>query len=134
MLHEGAKFLSGLVLGDFFAHWWLWTNNGFPVHFLGMTVTSDIVLPTLIFDAALFLFLVHYGWNIGKTPFLRERTYLVAAGALFGVVALAHLIRIFTNTDLIIFGWDAPIWLSWIGTAATAYLSYMSFHLSLKVK
>jgi hypothetical protein len=100
----------------------------------GMHLTSDVAAPVLIFDAALFILLVHYGWHIGKTPFLRERTYLIAAGALFGVVAAAHLLRIFTNTDIVILGWEAPIWLSWIGTAATAYLSYMSFHLSMKVK
>ena len=133
-LHEIAKLVSGLVLGDFLACAWLATHHGFPTMLLGMNLTGDLVLPTLIFDAALFIILVHYAWHIGKTPFLRERTYLVVAGALFAVVAAAHLVRIFTNADLIVMGWDAPVWLSWIGTAATAYLSYMSFHLSLKVK
>ena len=133
-LHEIAKLVAGLVLGDFLAVWWLWMHHGFPMSFLWMHVTGDAVAPTLVFDAALFILLVHYGWHIGKTPFLREKTYLVAAGALFGVVAAAHLVRIFTGADLVIMGWDAPIWLSWIGTVATAYLSYMSFHLSMKVK
>ena len=133
-LHEWAKFASGLVLGDFLAHLWLATHNGFPVNFLGIHFTSAIVAPTLIFDAALFILLVHYGWHIGKTPFLRERTYLMVACVVFGVVAAAHIIRIFTNSDFVIFGWDVPVWLSWIGTAATAYLSYMSFHLALKQK
>jgi len=133
-LHEIAKLVAGLVLGDFLAIAWLAMHHGFPVTFLGMHFTGDVVLPALVFDASLFILLVHYGWHIGRTPFLRERTYLVAAGALFGVVAAAHLIRIFTNGDLVLWGWVVPIWLSWIGTAATAYLSYMSFHLSLKVK
>jgi hypothetical protein len=133
-LHELAKLASGLVLGDFLAHVWLATHHGFPVDFLGMTFTQSMVAPTLVFDAALFIILVHYAWHIGKTPFLRERTYLVAAGVLFGVVAAAHLIRAFTNADLVIAGYDIPVWLSWIGTAATAYLSYMSFHLAMRVK
>jgi hypothetical protein len=133
-LHEVAKFASGLVLGDFLALWWLAMHHGFPMTFLGMHFTGEMVMPSLIFDAALFIFLVHYGWHIGKTPFLRERTYLMVAAVVFGVVAAAHLIRIFTNTDLIIAGFDVPVWLSWIGTAATAYLSYMSFHLAVKQK
>jgi hypothetical protein len=133
-LHEIAKLVAGLVLGDFLALWWLQMHHGFPITFLGMHFTGEMVAPGLVFDAALFILLVHYGWHIGKTPFLREKTYLIAAGALFAVVAAAHFVRIFTGSDLIIMGWDAPVWLSWIGTAATAYLSYMSFHLSLKVK
>jgi len=134
MLHEGAKLLSGLVLGDFLATWWLAMHHGFPTVLLGMHLTSDVVAPVLIFDAALFILLVHYGWHIGKTPFLRERTYLMVAGAVFGVVAAAHIVRIFTGSDIVLMGWMVPIWLSWIGTAATAYLSYMSFHLAMRLK
>ena len=133
-LHEFAKLGAGLVLGDFFAHVWLATHHGFPVNFMGIHFTSAIVAPTLIFDVALFILLVHYAWHIGKTPFLRERTYLMIAAVVFGIVAAAHLVRVFTNADLSIMGWDVPVWLSWIGTAATAYLSYMSLHLALRMK
>ena len=30
--------------------------------------------------------------------------------------------------------WEVPVWLSWIGTLITAYLSYMSFHLAARVR
>ncbi|MDB5225039.1 MAG: hypothetical protein JWO43_661 [Candidatus Adlerbacteria bacterium] len=132
-LHEIAKFGAGAVAADFIAIWWFWTNYSLaPVSFMGVAITPDILLPKLIFDAALFIILVHYGWHIGKTPVLRERTYLLVAGGVFGAVAIAHLVRVFTGADLMVFGWDFPVWLSWIGTAAAAYLSYMSFHLSAR--
>ena len=133
-MHELAKFASGLVLGDFIAIWWLAANGGFPASFLGFQFTSDMIIPGLLFDAGIFIILIHYGWHYGKTPLLRERTYLLVAAVVFGIVALAHLIRAFTGTDLVLFGWTTPLWLSWIGTAATAYLSYMSFHLATRMK
>lgn len=133
-LHELAKFGSGLVAGDFLGILWFAMHGGFPTSFLGIQLTSSMILPALVFDAAMFIILVHYGWHIGKTPFLRERTYLMIAGAVFGVIAAAHLIRLFTGVDIAVAGWSVPLWLSWIGTAATAYLSYMSFHLALRMR
>lgn len=133
-LHELAKLGSGLVLGDFIAIWWIAANGGYPASFLGFQFTGDMIVPGLLFDAALFIILIHYGWYIGKTPLLRERTYLLIAAGVFGIVALAHLIRAFTGTDLVLFGFAVPLWLSWIGTAVTAYLSYMSAHLAMRMK
>lgn len=133
-LHELAKFGAGLVAADFLALVWM-TNAGiFPVEFLGRTLTADIALPAMVFDIALFLILVHYGWNIGKIPAIRERTYLLIVGIVFGIVALAHLMRVFAGADLVIMGWPVPLWLSWVGTVVTAYLSYMSLHLAMRMK
>lgn len=133
-MHELAKFVSGLVVGDFLAILWLWSQAMFPISFLGITMTEDIVAPTLIFDVSLFIVLVHYGWHAGKTPMMRERAYLVTAGTVFAVVSLAHLTRSFAGIDLSIAGWAVPLWISWIGTAATAYLSYMSFRLAMQMR
>lgn len=133
-LHELAKFFAGLVLGDFIAIWWLSANGGFPATFLGFQFTGTMIVPGLLFDAGLFIILVHYGWHVGKTPLMRERTYLLVAAGVFGIIALAHLIRAFTGSDLVLFGWYVPLWLSWIGTIAAAYLSYMSFHLATRMR
>lgn len=133
-LHEFAKFLSGLVAGDFLCLWWLSANGHLPASFLGVTITPDIASVGMIFDAALFIILVYYGWHIGKLPAMRERGYLLIAGAIFGAVALLHLSRLLFNFDLVLGGWEFPTWLSWIGVVITAYLSYMSFHLSARVK
>lgn len=133
-LREVAKFFSGLVAADFLVGVWFWLGGMLPLSFMGVAIDSNTVGPWLVFDAALFLILVHYGWHMGKTPILRERSYLMIAGAIFGVIAAAHLVRIFTGADIAIMGWYIPLWISWFGTAATAYLSYMSFRLALKMK
>lgn len=133
-LQEIAKFGAGLVLGDFVALLWIANADLLPVEFLGRVITTELLAPGLIFDAALFFILVHYGWNIGKIPALRERGYLLIAGTVFAVVAAAHLARIFANADIVIAEWVLPIWLSWVGVAVTAYLAYMSFRLAMRMK
>ena len=133
-LHELAKFGAGLIAADFLVLLWVTNANLLPVDFFGRTITEDMLLPGLIFDIALFFILVHYGWNVGKIPALRERTYLLVAGIVFGVVALAHLMRIFAGADLTIGSWGVPVWLSWVGVVATTYLSYMSFSLGTRMK
>lgn len=133
-LQEIAKFGAGLVLGDFVALLWIANADLLPVEFLGRVITTELLAPGLIFDAALFFILVHYGWNIGKIPALRERGYLLIAGTVFAVVAAAHLARIFANADIVIAEWVLPIWLSWVGVAVTTYLAYMSFRLAMRMK
>ena len=129
-LHEIAKFASGLVLGDFFCLWWISSQGMLPLNFLGITFTEYMVLPGMIFDAALFVILVYYGWHLGHMPSIRERSFLLIAGTVFGIVALAHLIRVFFGFDLIIGTWEVPLWLSWTATVATAFLSYISFRIA----
>lgn len=133
-LHELAKFGSGLVAGDFIANAWIAYMGYYPIMFMGWTFNEDIVLPTLVFDAALFLILVHYGWNIGKIPALRERTYLMVVGIVFTVIAAAHLVRVFLGSDITLIDWTVPLWLSWLGTVVTAYLAYMSFRLAMRTR
>jgi len=133
-LHEIAKFAAGLVLGDFLAGWWFLAYHLFPVSFLGVTLTEPMVGPWLAFDAVLFLILVHYGWNVGRTPHLSSSSFFTVIGVLFGIVALVHIARIFFGLDLVLGSFMVPVWLSWIGAAATAYLSYMSFYLASRMK
>ena len=129
-LQEVAKFAAGLMLGDLLALLWFNANNLFPVSFFGMTFTSDVFWPSFIFDVAAIILLVHYAWHVGKIPAVREHTYLLVAGIVFGIVAVAHLSRLFVGGDFIFLGIDLPLWLSGIGTFAAAYLSYMSLHLA----
>src|SRR5665213_2859076 len=112
-LQEIAKFAAGLVAADFL--WLLWFSQQqlHSIAFFGMTVTSDMLLPNLIFDLGLFIMLVHYAWHVGKIPAMRERSYVFVAGVIFTIVAIAHLWRIFTGADLMLGNWDVPVWLSW---------------------
>ena len=133
-LHELAKFGSGLVAADLAATLWFAYSGLLPITFFGITFTENMIWPAIVFDTALLGVLIHYGWNIGKIPALRERSYLLIAGTVFGIVALAHFWRIFFAIDLIVLDWVIPHWISWTATIVTAYLSYMSFHLAVRRK
>ncbi len=128
-LRELAKFGAGLVAGDFLTLWWLSTHQVGMLSFMGFTVSPDMVTAGLLFDLGLFITFIHYGWQLGKIPAMRERAYFMIAGILFAVIAVAHLYRLISNNDLILGGWDVPQWLSWVGIAMTTYLAYMSFRL-----
>ena len=128
-LHEVAKFGAGLVLGDFLALWWVSAYNLLPFNFIGINITQGTVPGAMVFDAALFIILIHYGWGIGKMPVVREKAYLKVVGAVFGIVGIIHLARVLTEGNLTVWSWSAPVWLSWFGVVITLYLSYMSFRL-----
>ena len=44
-----------------------------------------------------------------------QRTFYWTTGAIFAAVALLHLLRIYMEWPVIIGGWPAPMWISWIG-------------------
>ena len=133
-LREIAKFAAGLAAADFLFVLWFSQTSLRSVQFFGMTLTPDMVWPALIFDIAVFLLFVHHGWNVGKIPQPRERSYMLFAGIIFGVVAVAHLWRLFSSAPVDIAGWDVPLWLSWVGVGLAAYLSYTSFHLAARLR
>lgn len=133
-LHEIAKFAAGVVAADFLWLLWFSQQHLHSIQFFGMSVTSEMLLPNLIFDLAMFIILVHYAWHIGKIPSMRERSYITIAGVVFSLVAIMHLWRVFTGADLMIGEWDAPVWMSWFGVSIATYLAYMSFHLAANIK
>jgi len=130
-LHEIAKFAAGLVAADLVTLVWLSMAGLLPVHFMGADFGPEAVVPGVVFDLALLLILIHYGWHVGKIPAPREHTYMLIVGVVFTVVALAHLWRIFATGDLSIMGWVVPLWISWFGVIITAYLAYTSFRFAM---
>lgn len=133
-LHDIAKFGAGLVTADLLFLLWIAMADILPMEFLGRTITESVVAPGIVFDVALLFILIHYGWNIGKIPALRERSYLILAGLIFTGVAIVHMARIFTGAAFVIHDWEAPIWLSWVGTVVTVYLAYMSYRFALRTR
>jgi hypothetical protein len=129
-LHEAAKFCAGLVTADFFTQWWLMSQPFDATQFIGISVTKEMLGPAMLIDVFLFLILIHYAWHVGKLPRVKERVYFVFAGAIFTVVCLAHLARVLTGAEFVIFGWYVPVFLSWIGIVVSFYLAYASFHLA----
>jgi len=45
------------------------------------------------------------------------------AGSIFGIVAVAHLVRAFLLAPVFIGTWFVPLWISWIGGIVLAMLS-----------
>jgi hypothetical protein len=134
-LHEIAKFCAGLAFADILFLLWMKSHAMFPASILGITWDSENFLPGLIFNIALLLIFIHYGWNIGKIPVIRERTYLQIIGIIFGVVAIIHLYRLFFGgLEVQIFSWAVPMAVSWIGVIITAYFSYLSITLARRLK
>ncbi len=128
-----AKFGAGLIVADFITMWWFSVHT-MPKMFLGLALSDSTLTSAMVIDIFIFLILVHYGWNIGKIPQVKERMYLTAAGAIFTVVALGHLTRVLYQGDFSIFGWDVPIFVSWLGVIVATYLAYASFHFAARIK
>lgn len=124
-----AKFATFLVFADLVAVAWLASTGYFPLEVLGITFPETSVLPLAVFDIAMLIILAHFGWRIHlpvRSP--TEKNLLILTGVVFGVVSLAHLLRLAFGLDITIGSFYAPGWLSWVGVIITGYLSYSSFH------
>jgi hypothetical protein len=58
------------------------------------------------------------------------KRYLMMAGAIFVLVALAHLVRAVMDWPIVIAGWIVPIWLSWVAFVIAAALGYLGLSLA----
>jgi hypothetical protein len=54
----------------------------------------------------------------------------MVAGAIFALVALAHLVRAVMHWPIVIAGWIVPIWLSWLAFVVAAALGYFGLTLA----
>ena len=63
---------------------------------------------------------------------MSTRTYLLVSGALFTIVALAHLWRIVLALPVLIGGYDLPMWASWVATFIPAFLAFSAFRLATR--
>jgi len=57
------------------------------------------------------------------------RAYLQISGALFGLIALAHLFRIIRHWPIDLAGYTVPLWASWLGFLITGGLSIWALRL-----
>jgi len=53
-----------------------------------------------------------------------QKTFTLIAGAIFAVVALLHLLRVYMAWPVIIGAWTVPMWVSWIAFVVAGGLSY----------
>jgi len=57
------------------------------------------------------------------------RMYIQVTGAVFGVMALVHVIRLILNWPAQVAGWVVPIWLSWVAILVAGALCVWAFRL-----
>lgn len=55
---------------------------------------------------------------------MEQKTVAIVSGALFGVMALLHLLRVIWGWEAQVSGWAVPPWLSIIFLAVAAWLSW----------
>ncbi len=128
VLRELSKFASGLIAADILCGLWLYFSHLLPINLLGITVTEPMVVPWIIFDLILLGLLVHYGWKAEiHAPSISQRNFFLIVGTILGVVSILHLLRLLFSFEVVLGGWMAPYWLSWVGTVVAGYLSYASF-------
>ncbi len=61
---------------------------------------------------------------------MRQRMFNLVAGLLFGLLALAHAVRIATGSEFAVVGWALPTWASVIAVLAGAYLALAALRLN----
>ena len=125
---------TGLFIADLVSVIWLGAAGFFPLTMLGVTWTSSSILPIILFDAAIIVLLVHFGWNTSlpvRSP--SERNLLRIAGVIFFIVAVVHLLRVAFDWKFLLGDAVVPMWFSWCGIIVAGYLSYSSFHFARRV-
>lgn len=59
---ELAKFLSGLITGDFIVGLWFYAAGESPINFFGMRIPANLVLLWMLIDVVIFILLVRFAW------------------------------------------------------------------------
>jgi hypothetical protein len=132
-LREVAKFVVGLVTGDLIFGLWLLAGGLLPQTVLGFWVTVPEAWLWVGIDLFVLLVLLHYAWSPKLLePHATSKTLFFVIGVIFGVVAIAHFLRLVFGWSVAVNGWVAPMWISWIGVLVAAYISYASFHFAAK--
>ena len=52
------------------------------------------------------------------------KNYTLISGALFAIVALAHVLRLLQGWEIVVAGWTVPMWVSVIGLIVTGLLAF----------
>ena len=61
-----------------------------------------------------------------------NKTYLLISGAIFGLAAVGHSLRVMFNWSFAIGGWNAPMSASWIALFAAAAMCVWAISLATK--
>ena len=60
---------------------------------------------------------------------MNRSTFSLLAGIIFLIVAVAHVLRLVFKWEVIVTGWQVPMWVSVVAFVIAAYLAYESFQM-----
>lgn len=60
------------------------------------------------------------------------RRYMVISGAVFGAVALLHVLRLLLGWPAQVAGWVVPMWISWVALVGAGALCLWALRLAGK--
>ena len=63
---------------------------------------------------------------------MRQKTFLLAAGVVFLLIALGHVLRIVLGWSFVVQDFPVPVWASGLAVVIMAYLAYEGFRLARK--
>ena len=55
----------------------------------------------------------------------RAKPFTWIAAAIFALMAIVHIIRLFTNFHIVVGTHSIPMWVSYVASVVTAFLSWM---------
>ncbi len=60
---------------------------------------------------------------------MSKNTFQSIAAVIFLIVAIAHVLRLAFKWEVIVAGWQVPMWLSAVAAVIAAYLAYEGFRM-----
>ena len=61
---------------------------------------------------------------------MSPKSYFLLTAIVFSIVSLIQLSRLVLGWQVVIDGWSAPMWVSWIAVVVAAVLAFFGFTLS----
>ncbi|MBI3126231.1 MAG: hypothetical protein HYZ11_01330 [Candidatus Tectomicrobia bacterium] len=61
---------------------------------------------------------------------MTRHTYHQFTAAIFAIIALLHLFRVFYGWPAVVGAWTTPMWVSWAALLISGYLAWAGFRLS----
>ena len=61
---------------------------------------------------------------------MSKNSFSLLAGAIFVVVAVGHALRFVFKWEVVVGGWQVPMWISAVAFAIAVYLAYEGFRIA----
>jgi len=63
---------------------------------------------------------------------MSQKTFSTAAGAIFLLIAIGHILRIVLGVEWIMGGQTVPMWVSWAAIVVAGYMAFVGLRLGRK--